>query len=191
MTMLPLHYIAGTTVGPDVSLQPKAPCIGRLTVREARGRRSCARRLPRERRAGAEHGTLQAATTREPYVNAGLREMLPDVAPICGGYVKDHVANLGRLNGATAQFTAWKAIVVAGPSDAAGRLNKLTQERMGVHDLSDYNLMAMAFDPKPPQKRRPRLRCPHSPSPDSKEHAGECAPDRDGLHDGDPQPVNA
>ena len=151
----------------------------------------------KERRAA-----LQAANEMVPYVNAVLREMLPDVAPICGGYVKDHVANLGRLNGATALFAAWKAIVVAGPdggevvppylpfaamdpivssaaslwekskyrqavSDAAGRLNKLTQERMGVHDLSDYNLMAMAFDPKPPQKRRPRLRCPRNLNPDT------------------------
>jgi hypothetical protein len=45
-------------------------------------------------------------------------------------------------------------------SDAAGKLNKLTQERTGVHDLSDYDLMAAVFNPKDPTKGRPRLRVP-------------------------------
>jgi hypothetical protein len=52
-------------------------------------------------------------------------------------------------------------------SDAAGKLNKLTQERTGVHDLSDYDLMAAVFNPKDPTKGRPRLRVPHNPNPDT------------------------
>ena len=42
--------------------------------------------------------------------------------------------------------------------DTAGKLNALTQERLGIHDLSDYDLMAAAFNPKEPTKGRPRLR---------------------------------
>jgi hypothetical protein len=52
-------------------------------------------------------------------------------------------------------------------SDAAGNLNKLTQERTGVHDLSDYDLMAAVFNPKQPTRGRPRLRVPHNPNPDT------------------------
>jgi len=46
--------------------------------------------------------------------------------------------------------------------DAAGKLNALTQDRLGIHDLSDYELMAAAFNPKEPTKGRPRLRPPHN-----------------------------
>jgi Protein of unknown function (Hypoth_ymh) len=49
-------------------------------------------------------------------------------------------------------------------ADAAGKLNGLTQERLGVRDISDYNLMAAAFNPKEPVKGRPRLRPPRSNS---------------------------
>lgn len=47
-------------------------------------------------------------------------------------------------------------------SDAAGKLSALTQERLGIHDLSDYDLMAAAFNPKEPTKGRPRLRPPYN-----------------------------
>jgi hypothetical protein len=53
-------------------------------------------------------------------------------------------------------------------SDASGKLNKLTQERTGIRDLSDYDLMAAAFNPKDPTKGRPRLRVPYSSNPDTR-----------------------
>lgn len=45
-------------------------------------------------------------------------------------------------------------------NDAATRLNAFTQTRLDRHDVSDKELMAQAFDEKPPQPGKPRLRCP-------------------------------
>jgi len=45
--------------------------------------------------------------------------------------------------------------------------NKLIQERLDRHDVSDYKLMSMAFNPKGPEKGRPRLRCPGDPNTDA------------------------
>jgi len=52
-------------------------------------------------------------------------------------------------------------------NDAAGKLNELTQKRLGRNDISDRALMAMAFNPKGPEKGRPRLRCPGDPNTDT------------------------
>lgn len=148
--------------------------------------------------AAERRAAKQAANDMVPYVNAVLRDLLANIAPISGGSVPDHVANLGRLDRTLGLLLGtWKAMAVAGPngaevvppflpfsvmdpivgsaasmwekgkfrqavSDAAGKLNALTQERLGIHDLSDYDLMAAAFSPKEPTKGRPRLRPPHS-----------------------------
>ena len=52
-------------------------------------------------------------------------------------------------------------------NDAAGKLNELTQKRLGRKDIADTRLMAMAFNPKGPEKGRPRLRCPGDPNTDT------------------------
>jgi Protein of unknown function (Hypoth_ymh) len=148
--------------------------------------------------AAERRAARQAANDMVPYVNAVLRDLLANIAPICGGRVPDHVANLGRLDRTLGTLLrTWQAMAVAGPngaevvppflpfwamdpivgsatsmwekgmfrqavSDAAGKLSALTQERLGIHDLSDYDLMAAAFNPKEPTKGRPRLRPPHN-----------------------------
>jgi hypothetical protein len=48
-------------------------------------------------------------------VNAGLRELLPDVVLIQGGSVPCHVSNLVRLNPGLGLVTTWKAIAAPGP----------------------------------------------------------------------------
>jgi hypothetical protein len=45
-------------------------------------------------------------------------------------------------------------------ANAAGQLNKFAQDRLGVHDISDGDLMSQAFSDKEPKEGRPRLRCP-------------------------------
>jgi hypothetical protein len=54
----------------------------------------------------------------------------------------------------------WRQAVAS----AAAMLNEVTQRRLGVHDISDSKLMGEAFLPEPPQKGRPRLRCPGDPA---------------------------
>jgi hypothetical protein len=48
-------------------------------------------------------------------------------------------------------------------ANAAAKLNKFTQDRLGVHDISDSELMSEAFSENDPQSSRPRLRCPGNP----------------------------
>jgi len=49
-------------------------------------------------------------------------------------------------------------------ANAAAMLNKRAQDRLGVHDISDSELMSHAFNPDPPKENRPRLRCPGDPA---------------------------
>lgn len=44
--------------------------------------------------------------------------------------------------------------------NAAGRVNEITQIRLGRHDVSDSTLMSEAFRPEPPEPGKSRLRCP-------------------------------
>lgn len=48
-------------------------------------------------------------------------------------------------------------------ANAAAMLNRYTQDRLDVQDISDSDLMAQAFSDKKPQSGRPRLRCPGNP----------------------------
>lgn len=47
--------------------------------------------------------------------------------------------------------------------NAAGKLNKFTQDRLGRYDISDNDLMAQAFSINDPTPGKPRLRCPGYP----------------------------
>jgi hypothetical protein len=48
-------------------------------------------------------------------------------------------------------------------ANAAAKLNKYTQDRLGRHDLADSALMSEAFSPDDPKVGKPRLRCPGNP----------------------------
>ncbi len=45
-------------------------------------------------------------------------------------------------------------------ANAAAKLNRFTQDRLGRYDISDSALMAEAFSPEDPKVGKPRLRCP-------------------------------
>lgn len=45
-------------------------------------------------------------------------------------------------------------------NDAATAVNSFAQGRIGRHDISDKDLMALAFSDSPPEEGKPRLRCP-------------------------------
>lgn len=47
--------------------------------------------------------------------------------------------------------------------NAAGKLNKFTQDRLDRRDISDSALMSEAFLPEPPKPGKARLRCPGDP----------------------------
>ncbi|HET9894583.1 MAG TPA: TIGR02391 family protein [Streptosporangiaceae bacterium] len=47
--------------------------------------------------------------------------------------------------------------------NAAGKLNKFTQDWLDRHDISDSDLMTQAFSPNRPKDGAPRLRCPGNP----------------------------
>src|SRR6266851_7957856 len=48
-------------------------------------------------------------------------------------------------------------------ANAAAKLNKYAQDRVGRHDISDSALMSEAFSPDDPKVGKPRLRCPGNP----------------------------
>ncbi len=144
--------------------------------------------LSKDRRASVKalNGSLRM-------VNFYLHELLPDIAPVTGTFLNDHVWALPRVRRVLAILKTWGELASgeddmvppflpfaamdwlvsdaaiplweAGKyrqavNDAATRLNAFTQDRLGRHDISDSDLMAQAFSDKPPERGKPRLRCP-------------------------------
>lgn len=91
---------------------------------------------------------MKLANESVPIVNGILRDLLPDVKPITGTFLRDHIAALPTVRRAV---------------DLPGKLNEFTQRRIGRHDISDRALMCEAFKPEPSERGKPRLRCPGNP----------------------------